>query len=143
MRKRLEARDGTLRGGLPYRAVGAGPTLVVFPGLAGENADPGGRTRPTHLRPFLPLARDLTVYLINRRPGLDEGCTIADLAAQYADAIAHEFLGPVHVAGVSTGGSIGQRFATDHPRLVRRLVLAATACRLSPYGRESNEPSPG
>ena len=29
-----------------------------------------------------------------------------------------------------------QQFAIDHPQLVRRLVLAATACRLSPHGRE-------
>lgn len=33
-------------------------------------------------------------------------------------------------------GSIAQQFAIDHPQLVRRLVLAATACRLSPHGRE-------
>jgi pimeloyl-ACP methyl ester carboxylesterase len=41
----------------------------------------------------------------------------------------------VAVEGISTGGSIAQQFAIDHPQLVRRLVLAATACRLSPYGR--------
>ena len=38
--------------------------------------------------------------------------------------------GPLH------RGSIAQQFAIDHPQLVRRLVLAATAFRLSPHGRE-------
>jgi hypothetical protein len=38
--------------------------------------------------------------------------------------------------GISTGGSIAQQFAIDHPQLVRRLVLVATACRLGPTGRQ-------
>ena len=37
--------------------------------------------------------------------------------------------------GVSTGGSIAQQLAIDHPRLVDRLVLVAAACRLGPGGR--------
>ena len=37
--------------------------------------------------------------------------------------------------GISTGGSIAQQFAIDHPQLVRRLVLVASACRLGPGGR--------
>ena len=43
---------------------------------------------------------------------------------------------PGSLEGISTGGSIAQQFAIDHPQLVRRLVLAATACRFSPHGRE-------
>jgi pimeloyl-ACP methyl ester carboxylesterase len=42
----------------------------------------------------------------------------------------------VCLEGISTGGSVAQQFAIDHPQLVRRLVLAATACRLSPHGRQ-------
>jgi pimeloyl-ACP methyl ester carboxylesterase len=30
---------------------------------------------------------------------------------------------PVHVVGISTGGSIAQQSAIDHPLVVRRLVL--------------------
>jgi pimeloyl-ACP methyl ester carboxylesterase len=37
---------------------------------------------------------------------------------------------------MSTGGSIAQQIAADHPDVVRRLVLVSTACRLSPEGRE-------
>jgi pimeloyl-ACP methyl ester carboxylesterase len=129
-------REGTLHGGLPYLAVGDGPPLVVFSGLTAEHANPTGLARRFQVQTLKPLARHFTVYAVNRRPGLPAGATIADLAGHYAEAIAHEFAGPVCVEGISTGGSIAQQFAIDHPHLVRRLALAATACRLSPHGRE-------
>jgi pimeloyl-ACP methyl ester carboxylesterase len=129
-------REGSLHGGLPYLAVGQGPPLVVFSGLSAEHANPTGLARRFELQTLKPMARHFTVYAVNRKPGLPAGSTIGDLAGHYADAIAAEFLGPVCIQGISTGGSIAQQFAIDHPQLVRRLVLAATACRLSPYGRE-------
>jgi pimeloyl-ACP methyl ester carboxylesterase len=129
-------RDGTLHGGLPYLAVGQGPPLVVFSGLSAEHANPTGLARRFELQTLKPLARHFTVYAVNRKPGLPAGSTIKDLADHYAQAIAREFPGPVCIQGLSTGGSIAQQFAIDHPQLVHRLVLAATACRLSPHGRE-------
>jgi pimeloyl-ACP methyl ester carboxylesterase len=128
-------REGSLHGGLPYLAIGQGPPLVVFSGLSAEHANPSGLARRFELQTLKPLARHFTVYAVNRKPGLPAGSTIGDLADHYAEAIAREFPGPVSVEGISTGGSIAQQFAIDHPQLVRRLVLAATACRLSPYGR--------
>ncbi|HEX5876912.1 MAG TPA: alpha/beta fold hydrolase, partial [Actinomycetota bacterium] len=76
-----------------------------------------------------------TVYLINRKPGLQPGATMADLAGHYAHALERTFAGPVAIMGISTGGSIAQQLAIDHPQLVDRLVLVATACRLGPAGR--------
>lgn len=37
--------------------------------------------------------------------------------------------------GISTGGSIAQQLAADHPEVVRRLALISTACRLDPATR--------
>jgi pimeloyl-ACP methyl ester carboxylesterase len=129
-------REGSLSGGLPYLAVGAGPPLVVLSGLSAEHANPTGLARWFELQTLKPMAKHFTVYAVNRKPGLPAGSTIGDLAGHYAEAVAHQFPGPVSVWGISTGGSIAQQLAIDHPQLVRRLVLAATACRLSPYGRE-------
>ena len=129
-------REGSLHGGLPYLAVGQGPPLVVFVGLTAEHANPTGLGRRFQLQSLKPLTRHFTIYAVNRKPGLPVGATIKDLAGHYAEAIARQFPGPVLVHGISTGGSIAQQFAIDHPQLVRRMVLAATACRLSPHGRE-------
>jgi pimeloyl-ACP methyl ester carboxylesterase len=133
---RDQAREGQLHGGLPYFEVGQGPPLVVFSGLSPEHANPTGLARRFQLQTLKPFAKHFTVYAVNRKPGLQAGTTIKDLADHYAEAIAHQFPGPVCIEGISTGGSIAQQFAIDHPHLVRRLVLVATACRLSPYGRE-------
>ena len=127
--------EGTLSGGLPFLAIGAGPPVVVFPGLGPRHANPTGMERRFQLRQWAPLAAHFTVFVVNRKPGLRPGSTIADFAEHYAGAIGAEFSPPVHVVGISTGGSIAQQFAIDHPLLVRRLVLLATACRLSPHGR--------
>jgi pimeloyl-ACP methyl ester carboxylesterase len=128
-------REGVLDGGLPYLAVGQGPPLVVLSAFTAEHINPTGAARRFYLQPLKPLARQFTIYLINRKPGLQPGSTIRDLAGHYADALEQEFSEPVAVVGVSTGGSIAQQFAIDHPQLVRRLVLVASACRLGPAGR--------
>jgi pimeloyl-ACP methyl ester carboxylesterase len=60
---------------------------------------------------------------------------MAELAAEHAEAIRALETGPVDVVGVSTGGSIAQQLAVDHPQTVRRLVLLSTGCRLLPETR--------
>jgi pimeloyl-ACP methyl ester carboxylesterase len=84
-----------------------------------------------------PLARTFTVHRLNRKVGLAPDTTMADLASHYATAIEDSFEGAIHILGFSTGGSIAQQFAVDRPELVRRLVLAGTACRLGPVARDA------
>ncbi|MEU4425792.1 alpha/beta hydrolase [Actinoplanes sp. NPDC024001] len=131
------AREGTLAGGLPYRAAGTGPPVIVLPGISGDNADPTGGDRRSQLRAFRALTGQFTVYVINRRPGLAAGATIRDMADDYAYALTREFGEPVAVIGVSTGGSVAQMLAADHPHLVSRLVLVASAHRLAERGRRA------
>ncbi|MBM3940264.1 MAG: alpha/beta fold hydrolase [SAR202 cluster bacterium] len=127
---------GHFKGGLPFNRLGNGPEpLVVFRGLLPEHKPLSGVTARAMLSPFRPLARRYTVYVVTRRPGLPAGCTLADMADDYADMVRDEFGGPVRVIGISTGGSIAQHFAADHPELVRRLVLYSAAHRLGDEGR--------
>jgi pimeloyl-ACP methyl ester carboxylesterase len=130
-------REGTLKGGLTYISFGDGPPLVVFPGLFPSNANPTGLLLRFEMGWLSPLARAFRVYRINRKVGLAPDTTMADLASHYAAAIEDRFEGAIHILGFSTGGSIAQQFAADHPDLVRRLILAGTACRLGPVARDA------
>jgi pimeloyl-ACP methyl ester carboxylesterase len=132
----LDAQEGTLEGGLPCLSFGQGPPLVVFPGIGMTNSNPTGIQRWGELRLLSPLARAFTVYRVGRRVGLKSGPTMADLANDYAVALEEKFGRQVDVLGISTGGSIALQLAADRPDLVRRLVVAGAACRLSEQGRE-------
>lgn len=131
----LSVREGVLPGGLPYLAEGSGPAVVVLPGLEPRNENPRGAARTSELRRWSALAQEFTVHVVRRSPGVPEGCSMADLAAELARALEGEVDGPVGVLGISTGGSVALQLAIDHPQVVRRLVLLASACRLSDEGR--------
>jgi pimeloyl-ACP methyl ester carboxylesterase len=127
---------GYFRGGLPYNRLGRGPRpLVVFQGLLFENKPLSGLVAGVFLGMYAALGDDFTVYLVSRKPGLPEGYSLGDMGDDYAALIAQEFGAPVDVIGVSTGGSIAQHFAADHPDLLRRLVIHSSAHRLSPAAK--------
>ena len=123
-------------GAIPYAAVGAGQPLVLLAGLspvAGEASD--GLVRSV-LAPVRQLASQRRLVMLNRWAGQLAGLTMSDLAAAHADAIRGHLHLPVDVVGLSTGGSIAQQLAADHPDTVQRLALVSSACRLGPEGRE-------
>jgi pimeloyl-ACP methyl ester carboxylesterase len=122
-------------GQLPYLGIGRGAPLLFAAGLsseAGVDAPGTARMNAAVLKPF---AKHRRVLFVNRRSGLPRGMSIAEMAAEHADAIRSLGQGPVDVAGISTGGSIAQQLAADHPDVVDRLVLVSTACRLGRTGR--------
>jgi pimeloyl-ACP methyl ester carboxylesterase len=124
---------GYFRSGLPYNCQGRGPRpLVVFQGLALENK-PLPRLA---LGMYKFLEDDYTVYSVLRKRGMPRGYRLKDMAADYAAMIREEFGGPLDVIGISTGGSIVQHFAADHPDLVRRLVIHSSAYVLSDPARQ-------
>jgi pimeloyl-ACP methyl ester carboxylesterase len=130
----MELEETTL-GPLPVLVGGDGPPLLYLGGLlpvAGVDTRLVRRAAEVSLRPLADIRRG--VYA-NRRPGLQDGTTMAQIAADHAEAILALESGPVDVVGVSTGGSIAQQLAVDHPQLVRRLVLISTGCRLTPETR--------
>ena len=130
---------GTFPGGLSYVRFGSGPeNLVILPGITLDNEPPGRLVAWMHRLGFGRFAGGYTVYVINRRRGMPTGYTTQDMAADYARVLKEE-LGPSHVMGFSTGGSIAQYVAIDHPEAVRSLILVVTACRLSAEGRRTCE----
>ena len=130
----MEVEEAAL-GPLPVLAGGEGPPLLYLGGLlpvAGVGARLARRAAEFSARPLADIRR---VMYVNRRPGLPRGMTMAELAAEHAEAIHALDAGPVDVVGISTGGSIAQQLAVDHPHSVRRLVLVSTGCRLLPETR--------
>jgi len=117
-------------GGYPCLVGGRGDPLVVLPGLVPESGLGSGLTRLSHHLTARSWARHRRVYYINRRPRMPLGITMSEIAAEHANVVREAFDGPVDVIGMSTGGSIAQQLAAEHPDVVRRLVLISTACRL-------------
>jgi pimeloyl-ACP methyl ester carboxylesterase len=134
-------RTGRLYGDMAYLAAGNGPPVVFIRTVMPSSDNPTGMTRWVEQRPFAKLARHFTVYSVSRRPGLKPSLTMADLAAQYAEAIEHDFGHPVNVIGLSTSGSISLQLAADHPQVVDRLVVVAASYRLGDNGRRMQRQS--
>ncbi len=130
-----EVITGYSRNGLPYFRIGSGNrSLVIFEGLNFVHKPPSGMTLRWNGNMYQPFASRCTVYNIGRKPGLPAGYSIRDMSEDYAVMIRNEMETPVDLMGISTGGTIAQQFAVDHPELVRRLVLASTGYRLSEGG---------
>jgi pimeloyl-ACP methyl ester carboxylesterase len=130
----MNVRESSV-GGFPCLVAGSGPPLVLLAGLAPEAGVSPGPMRRTHEWSILPWAREREVFYVNRRPGLPRGMTMAALAVEHAQALRDAFGEPVDLLGVSTGGSIAQQLAAEHPDVVRRLALVSTGCRLGPNTR--------
>jgi len=137
--KKPATEMGTFLGEFPYVRLGNGPeNLAILPGITLENEPPNRLAAWTYHFGFRRFAEGHTVYVINRRRGMPPHYTTQDMAADYARIVKEE-LGPSHVMGFSTGGSIAQYVALDHPETVQRLVLVVSASRLSAEGRETCE----
>ena len=126
-------------GRLPSAATGTGDPVLVIGGLAPYTGPGGDRTAQGGLGPLQNLADRRRLVLVNRRAELPRGMTMAEMAAEHADAI-RELGAPVDVVGTSTGGSIAQQLAADHPDVVR------TSCSSAPRagsGRGQVAAAPG
>jgi pimeloyl-ACP methyl ester carboxylesterase len=122
--------DRSAVGPLPGASFGSGPPVLMIAGLSPITGVDGDLMLRGTAAPFERLAGTHRVTIVNRRPHLPHGISFAEIAAEHAEAIREGLGGQADVIGVSTGGSIAQQLAADHPDVVGRLVLASTACRL-------------
>jgi pimeloyl-ACP methyl ester carboxylesterase len=130
----MRMERGTI-GRLPYLGMGSGPPLLFVAGLSPEAGVEAAGTERLNALFLKPFAKRRRVMFVNRRKGLPRGMSMAELAHEHADASRSLGGGPIELVGISTGGSIAQQLAADHPDVVDRLLLLSTACRLGPEGR--------
>lgn len=121
-------------GALPCAVIGDGTPTVVAAGLWPQTGV-DSRSLVQGAVTALKAVTGRRFLVLNRRRGLPSDLTMSQLAGEYADAIRAGLGGPVDVVGTSTGGSIVQQLAADHPDVVRRLVLISTASRLEGHGK--------
>jgi pimeloyl-ACP methyl ester carboxylesterase len=106
---------------LGYREYGEGEPLLMLQGF--------GRTMNTWNQTFIGvLATKYHVYIYDHRGmGTSSDNNATPAISQYADDAAGlmKALGydSMHVYGVSTGSSVSQQLAIDHPERVRKLIL--------------------
>jgi hypothetical protein len=71
---------GFLHDDAPYLKIGQGPPLVMVPGVTPEHDVPRGWQRRMALASARALARDFTVYVVNRKRGLQPGESMSNIA---------------------------------------------------------------
>ncbi len=134
-----EVVTGTFSNGMGYARIGAGAQSLLWIGGPSIGA-PGGLylTMMTRmLRPF--VQHGYTVWLVGLKPNLADGCTVADMAEDYASLIAEDFGGKVDVVvGDSTGGMIGFYLAARHPNAFGHIVIAVAACSMTDEANAAN-----
>jgi pimeloyl-ACP methyl ester carboxylesterase len=131
-----KAGAGYFQSGLPYNRMGKGSrNLVIFQGTVFENKPLPRLMNWIYNSFYQPLEEDYTLYSVLRKPNMPEGYSMKDMADDYATMIQQEFGGPVDVIGLSSGGSIAQHFAADHPDLIRKLIIHSSAYTLSDFSK--------
>jgi pimeloyl-ACP methyl ester carboxylesterase len=81
--------------------------------LTADHRPPHGSDLRFELKQLRPLARQRTVWWVNRRQGLEPNVSMADIADDYAEVLRTTFDDPVDVMGISTGGSVALQLTVD------------------------------
>jgi pimeloyl-ACP methyl ester carboxylesterase len=123
--------------GIPYAYLSdKGPALVVFTGSELEHIAPTKMTQQGYYIGLKRLVQQYSVYVMSRKPNLPIGYTAQDISSDYAEFIRKDIGTPVHIMGMSSGGSSAMHLAADHPDLVDKLILAMTGYRLNENGKQ-------
>jgi pimeloyl-ACP methyl ester carboxylesterase len=141
-RGRPEVVVGTFPNGMGYLRFGSGAKSLLWipdPSHTGH-VGPSGRGRGVPKSGYLVLMTRMlrsfveagySIYLVGLKPNLPNGCTLEDMAEDYAGLIVEEFGGKADlVVGDSGGGMIGFCLAAQHPELFAHIAIAVAGYTL-------------
>jgi pimeloyl-ACP methyl ester carboxylesterase len=142
-RRKPEVVAGTFPNGMGYLRFGSGAkSLLWIPdpshtGHVGPSGVPGGDApKSGYLAMMTRMLRSFveagyTIFLVGQKPNLPQGCTLADIAEDYAELIVEEFGGKVDLfVGDSGGGMIGFCLAAQHPDLFAHIAIVVAGYTL-------------
>jgi pimeloyl-ACP methyl ester carboxylesterase len=142
---------GTFPSGMGYVRLGVGTKSLLWipdPSHNGDLAQSGGpgigAPRSMYLttmsRVFRPFVEDgYSVFLVGHKPNLPHGCTVADLADDYAGLIVDEFGGKADVVVAdSNGGLIGFCLAARHSDLFGHIAFVAAGYTMAETAKAAN-----
>lgn len=115
---------------LYYELQGEGSTPMLFIHGLGSSGRDWERQIPAFAADFRICTVDLRGHGRSQRP--PGPYSIAQLAGDLAGLLAALKLAPVHVVGLSLGGTVGLQLAIDHPALVRTLTVVNSGPDLRP-----------
>ena len=124
------SRVETGAAGIEVRALGAGPTLVMLPGLGRSSHDLDAfafALVSAGYRTVLPEPRGM-----GQSTGRLDDITLHDLAHDVAVVIKRLCDEPVVVIGHAFGNRIARCIAADHPQLVSLVVLLSSSGKVQP-----------
>jgi pimeloyl-ACP methyl ester carboxylesterase len=121
-RRSIEVNGGELT----YLETGVNPPVILINGLLGDYRS--WRRQVDVFRPnYRVLALSQRYYWPSKWPDDGAGVSVATHVADRSSLLRQLDLPPVHLIGHSYGGGVSAQFASEHPDLVRSLVLAARA----------------
>ncbi len=141
-RRKHEVVADTFPNGMGYLRFGSGAKSVMWipdpshTGHVGPSDPDGDVPRSGYLvmmkrmlRPFVEAG--YTIFLVGQKPNLPQGCSLADMAEDYAGLIVEEFGGKVDlVVGDSGGGMVGFCLAARHPELFEHIAIVVAGYTL-------------
>lgn len=111
---------------MDYFKFGSGKkTLVILPGLSVQSVMLYADSVADAYRMF--AENDYTVYVFDRRNELPPTYNVRDMAMDTAEAFRVLGLENVDLFGASQGGMIAMEIASQHPEMIRKLVLGSTS----------------
>ena len=102
--------------------------LVILPGLSVQSVMGSAEAIAAA---YQLLAKDFTLYVLDRRNELPEDYTLYDMAEDTAQALQALSLERVCLFGASQGGMMAMHLTIEHPALVCRLILGSTTGRVT------------
>ncbi len=130
-------RVSTERFTMPYFRFGNGArTLVILPGVSVQSVM---NAADAVAAAYACMTEAFTVYVFERREALPDRFTVQDMARDTAEALSELGLNNVYLFGASMGGMIALCIATEHPELVRKLVLGSTSACVTAQNQQGLE----